>query len=1359
MSSNDKSNVSNLEDSNKFPDYGNEELNKLFQTLDVKTKEQITKYTKKEVQLEILKNLSDPQLTEIWNNLPDHEKKNIDAVGLRDRFIILKGLLKNTKLHKFSPHTPDEPIPHNIMQNFSPHTPDELFDNDLMEHPETPVNVAPVQNGKQQERFDKLVTIFYNTNPYNYNPSIYDPTPNHELEVRFGTKGIRTLTRNDYDNVIRKLKSSGFKIVGDSVGEYYLRVNCEFLDSTTGRFKLSDIRTEIKGLHNIQEYCKTNDIKSIYKSNPTCVVFIHKKMGVINKERIYPVDFDEFNFRVSYQTEEKVKKGIQSFILENWRKSKKEFRFLNRVSLEHPDHPCLVDITISKFANRSADRYGRANKGPMIRVYTLEESNVFENPENYEMEIEVNNNKIGPSTKFNRPDLIVASLRKVIKYVLCGLQGTNYPISYPEQKHIIDAYMQLMWKDEPASKKFVSSKNFIGPNSITLQLKNISPMDENSNETNIRKDFVVTDKADGERHLMFISDEGKIYLINTSMDVIFTGAKTENKECFNTLMDGELILHDKNGRFINLYAAFDVYYIKRQDVRAYTFMLLDKEDDIYKSRYQLLKYIEYNLKATSITATSSVEKNAKTVKGAINKLNNDIISPIRFSVKEFFPNNNTQSIFDGCNTILQKEREGRFEYTTDGLIFTHAFYGVGASQIGKAGPNTKITWEYSFKWKPPQYNTIDFLITTVKGNSGEDLVKSLYEEGINNDKTSQYSEYKTIELRCGFKESKDGFINPCQDVIDDKIPEFVERFEDRQEEDYLPKRFYPTEPYDVNAGICNIMLRIDGSGSKKMFSEENEVFEDNTIVEFRYDLDKEDGWKWVPLRVRYDKTAKLRRGEKEYGNSYKVCNENWKSIHPSGRITEDMISTGINIPTVSVSEDIYYNTPSGKFKTEAMKNFHNLYVKRKLIVGSSKQGDTLIDFACGKAGDLPKWISAKLSFVFGIDISTDNLENRLDGACARFLKMKKSNKHVPYALFVNGNSAFNIKDGSGLLNDKAKQITAAVFGKGVKDAEKIGKGVARQYGKGADGFNVSSCQFAIHYFLENPDTLKGFMKNISECTKQNGYFIGTCYDGKLVFNELKKTKTGDSIKIVEDGRKIWEITKSYGSDTFDDDSSSIGYRVDVYQESINQTITEYLVNFDYLNRVMSAYGFELVEHEEALQLGMPNSTGLFSELFLHMLEEISKNKYKANEYDKAPQMTSYEKKISFLNRYFIYKKIRTVNTENVELEIGEYNETASYRNYQETMEAQEIAQDETNNFKFDKSKTPTKVRKLTKKIMLVPATEAIDEPNKSEKRDNVNKTKKVDKKENASNPGKNKTKTGNIKKTGKLIIENDDEEE
>jgi hypothetical protein len=46
---------------------------------------------------------------------------------------------------------------------------------------------------------------------------------------------------------------------------------------------------------------------------------------------------------------------------------------------------------------------------------------------------------------------------------------------------------------------------------------------------------------------------------------------------------------------------------------------------------------------------------------------------------------------------------------------------------------------------------------------------------------------------------------------------------------------------------------------------------------------------------------------------------------------------------------------------------------------------------------------------------------------------------------------------------------------------------------------------------------------------------------------------------------------------------------------------------------------------------------------------MKKNKYNGmgSEYGEAKEMSAYEKKISFLNRYFVYKKIRHVNTNKV----------------------------------------------------------------------------------------------------------------
>ena len=149
----------------------------------------------------------------------------------------------------------------------------------------------------------------------------------------------------------------------------------------------------------------------------------------------------------------------------------------------------------------------------------------------------------------------------------------------------------------------------------------------------------------------------------------------------------------------------------------------------------------------------------------------------------------------------------------------------------------------------------------------------------------------------------------------------------------------------------------------------------------------------------------------------------------------------------------------------------------------------------------------------------------------------------------------------------------------------------------------------------------------------------------------------------------------------------------MFQESINQTISEYLINFDYFNRVLENYGFKLMDRDESKQLGLPESTGLFSELFGIMEQEIKSNKGKSKEYGDAINMTAFDKKISFLNRYFVYKKMREVNISKIQLEMSEYNAYDANINTKDTKQAVEIARKTT-------AKLKPVVKKLTKKIVL-----------------------------------------------------------
>jgi hypothetical protein len=207
----------------------------------------------------------------------------------------------------------------------------------------------------------------------------------------------------------------------------------------------------------------------------------------------------------------------------------------------------------------------------------------------------------------------------------------------------------------------------------------------------------------------------------------------------------------------------------------------------------------------------------------------------------------------------------------------------------------------------------------------------------------------------------------------------------------------------------------------------------------------------------------------------------------------------------------------------------------------------------------------------------------------------------------------------------------------------------------------------------------------------------------LLFNLLSDKTIGDSVEIVEDGIKIWEIKKQYSAKTFEDDITCLGYKIDVFQESINKSFSEFLVNYDYLNRIMEDYGFKLITREEARAIGMPEGSGLFSELFMTMQEEVKRVRSKEKDYGKALLMNAFEKKISFLNRYFIYKKIRNVNAIKVELEHVEETEVNIANQIVETKEAQKKTK------KFVKEVKP-RIRKLEKTLTLEQGNSKEDAP-------------------------------------------------
>lgn len=1131
--------------------------------------------------------------------------------------------------------------------------------------------------------FEKIIRVYLASNPIL--PSNYKTA---EVEIRFGginRKG-KPISKIDYENVVKKLDSLGFQ--ADNVsGLQILRISNEYVDKN-GDVKISNIRAELVGIDMIQEYCKSNSIRKIL-DQPSSTIHSQYKIKFTQKSPAFDTDqtivrqadFMDYDFRVSYKWEQDYspQSNIAKNIIQKWQDSKKIFRFINRVRFSHPDYPFFFDISIVK-GNKKVNKY------VPVPFYTIQEAGVFHNVESYEIEIEIDNERVGTGTPFDTVPSLIASLRKGIRIVLSALQGTNYPISLHEQQNVLQSYMKLLHGKEYQESR-VTPRDFVGPSSVTLQIKNIME-NTSSSIPNIRTHYTVTDKADGERKLLFISDNGRIYMIDTNMNVLFTGTMTDEKTLYGSILDGEHILFDKTGKFINLYAAFDMYFVHSKNIRSFPFMKTEDEEEEEKEgkKYRLMLMMKAIrlMKPYSVMDSGPEKEKHHSCKFTIQH-------------KEFFYSNQV-SIFQNCSKILSDMDDGLYQYNTDGLIFTPCQTGVGSSRPGESGPLSKMTWDLSFKWKPPEFNTVDFLVSIKKDKNGKDEIHNVFQEG----HSLNIVQYKTLVLRCGFSEKEHGFLNPTQNVIDDILP----KPEDRENEDkYKPVPFQPTNPYDPQACFANLFLTPNGSGDLLLKTQEGEYFEEDMIVEFQYNRDLESGWRWIPLRVRYDKTAELRSGRRNYGNAYHVANNIWHSIHSP--VTQQIISSGLGLPEYVEDEEIYYNRYNKESSTQGLRNFHNLYVKKKLIGGVSNRKDILIDFAVGKAGDLSKWREAKLSFVYGIDISRDNIHNHLDGASARYLKERKQFDEMPSALFVVGNSSLNIRDGTAFTTDKEKMINQAVFGNGPKDRKVLGEGVYRHYGIASGGFNVSSCQFAMHYFFESIKTFHSFMKNVAECTAMGGYFIGTCYDGQKIFDTLKTYQMNEGLIIMKGGKKIYEVIKMYSETGFPDTEESFGYGINVYQESINKYFREYLVNFTFLVQIMEDYGFVLMQQEESQKIGLPDGTGMFSDLFTQMQNDIRLQYRKTHDFGEATLMTPEEKQISFFNRYFVFKKMRSVNTDKLRKVLLKYGVMMDKleEDLDETHDATQFSHDMVKDSqRLDKQLEETtvkiKVRKIKKKMTL-----------------------------------------------------------
>lgn len=281
-------------------------------------------------------------------------------------------------------------------------------------------------------------------------------------------------------------------------------------------------------------------------------------------------------------------------------------------------------------------------------------------------------------------------------------------------------------------------------------------------------------------------------------------------------------------------------------------------------------------------------------------------------------------------------------------------------------------------------------------------------------------------------------------------------------------------------------------------------------------------------------------------------------------------------PVISDSE---INIQKNEFRIqkdiENVRNFHN-WVKEyvlKLAIRKlgNKNGIKLLDLAVGRGGDLWKWKKNNIKYVVGFDIDNESINE----AKSRYNSIKDK-KNYDYNFYV------------------------ADLSKGLPS---LG------YNNTNDLFDIVSCQFAIHYFFKNRESLDNLFQIISVHLKKGGIFIGTTLDGEKIVSLTNgndfcnDTFCIENIKI-KDGVYGNEYTITAG-----EKNGSHYFR--------EKDSVEYMVSIHELKKIGKKYGlkFDISENFESLYYN----------------KFINSPNYK--------EMTINQSLFSFLNFYFVFTKI------------------------------------------------------------------------------------------------------------------------
>ncbi len=960
----------------------------------------------------------------------------------------------------------------------------------------------------------------------------------------------------------------------------------------------NSLRFTLSGANQVALYCRDN----IMAGKPFVVMSKSKVQTQLNKDS--NVDLEDYDVRVKMRRETGLNEDNISVqqALAKWGQQRKFFRLIRRWTFKCPG--VKFDLSMVRSTRVGKDGYAYQRN--------FQDQSLISAHPTFEIEVELDRQSLGDAAT---TDEVFAALVRGMGEVLRGIQGCPILTRKKVKEDVLKAYKEL-----------VGTPRFRGVAPVTIQVENMT-MTIDPDIPNIRDNYNVTDKADGLRVHGFTNDKGELFMIDMAMNVYRTGYVKAS--CRNALLDGEYVTKDKHGKPLQEFLIFDIYIAaEKQDVTKRPFYVAGGSAEAKNTRYEAMKDWMVNW--------NEGDGPTKTVK----------TNTLKVAMKTFFFPTDKRSIFQCAADMLNQHL--LYSYHQDGLIFT-----PNALPLPE-GPG--VGFEEQFKWKPAEENTIDFLIEFEKDPQNPSSHKIT--TGIHPD-TGATVRYKTLRLFVGSREDP-AYQNPRRTILfEEPLPGTMIGGPDKRSQ-LKAILFDPKEFPERTSSVCYLETERDPKTNEEYVAAESEPIRDRSIIEMRYDAKRSPGWRWVPIRIRLDKTERLLKGRLERTlNSIKTAESIWNSIHEP--VTTHMIRSGDESPSPQemasfVGRDVagaqeglkrYYErnvTAEDKMKVLALRRYHNKYIKDQLLYKAIEHfgsGKKMIDFAVGRANDLHRWRRAGLSFVLGVDATGACCLDNEDGAYKRLLdtivqvrkyKHKGGSLPIPRMFFIVADSSMRLEDGTAAGdNEEEANMLRSILGR-VEPTGPVPPAISKHGdGKLANRADTAVCMYALHYFFENSEKLNGFLQNIADNLKVGGVFIGTNFDGQAVYDMLRPIPKGQTRSGIEDGKILWEITKLYDDNGYlPQDDTALGMAIDVKFISIGATHKEYLVPWNFFVAKMKTIGCELLSRQELDDLGFENSTNMYKASYaMAMKSEDGKKKYTMNE---------ASKEYSFLNRWYIFKR-------------------------------------------------------------------------------------------------------------------------